>query len=146
MSGVKFWRVIVPAPPCMTNMIFGACARAMMGMNATSAIARFMVAHSKSRRQRAEGRSWYYVLPSAFCLLLSASVYAQGPAADWRTITTPHFRIHYPAEYEGWARRAAARIESGRQAGVREGGFSPQQTPHVALRHPIAGSKRGPPP
>ena len=111
-----------------------------MGMNATRAIARFMVAHSKSRRQRAEGRSWYYVLPSAFCLLLSASVYAQGPAADWRTITTPHFRIHYPAEYEGWARRAAARIESVREAVVREVGFSPKQTTDVVIGNPIAES------
>ncbi len=77
-------------------------------------------------------------MPSAFCLLISAFAFAQGPSAEWRTITTPHFRIHYPAEYEGWARRAASRIESVRDAVVREVGFSPRQTTDVVIVNPIA--------
>jgi hypothetical protein len=36
----------------------------------------------------------------------------QTPAAPWRTIETPHFRIHFPAPFEPWARRAAGAIES----------------------------------
>ena len=36
---------------------------------------------------------------------------AQTPAADWRTITTPHFRVHYPREYEAWTQRAVTHLE-----------------------------------
>jgi hypothetical protein len=36
----------------------------------------------------------------------------QTPSAPWRTIETPHFRIHFPAPFEHWARRAAGAIES----------------------------------
>ena len=35
-------------------------------------------------------------------ILVCAPAFAQGPSADWRTITTAHFRIHYPAQYEAW--------------------------------------------
>ena len=68
----------------------------------------------------------------------SAPALAQGPSADWRTLDTPHFRVHYPAPSEAWARRAAARLEAirervaaevglcasrgGRRAGLRSGG------------------------
>jgi len=34
------------------------------------------------------------------------------PWAAWRTIHTPHFRFHFPAEFERWARDAAERVES----------------------------------
>ena len=46
-------------------------------------------------------------------LLLGASVASgQSPSAPWRTIDTPHFRIHFPAPFEPWGRRAAGTIES----------------------------------
>jgi hypothetical protein len=52
-------------------------------------------------------------------LLLAAGVLAaceaasaQSPASNWRTIETAHFRVHFPAEFEPWARRAAGAIES----------------------------------
>ena len=51
------------------------------------------------------------------CLLVLASaVHAQAPDADWRTVTTKHFRVHYPAPYEAWTMRAASRLESIRDA------------------------------
>ena len=31
---------------------------------------------------------------------------------DWRTIETPHFAFHYPAELEAWTQQVAAHAES----------------------------------
>lgn len=63
---------------------------------------------------------------------------AQGPAAAWRTITTAHFRVHYPAPFETWATAAAARLESIRGAVAKEVGFDPPQTIDVIVTNPIA--------
>lgn len=41
----------------------------------------------------------------------AAAASAQGPSADWRTIDTAHFRIHFPAPFEPWARHLAGSIE-----------------------------------
>src|SRR5207248_2317516 len=57
-------------------------------------------------------------------LILCVPAFAQGPDAAWRTISTPHFRIHFPAEDEAWAGRVAGDIESVRAAVVREVGFA----------------------
>lgn len=45
----------------------------------------------------------------AFALAALAS--AQRPSADWRTLETSHFRIHFPAPFEPWARHLASSIE-----------------------------------
>lgn len=71
-------------------------------------------------------------------LLLTGGLFAQGPAADWRTIELPHFRVHYPIEYEDWAMRAAERLEPIRESVSREIGFTPQQTIDVLVINPIA--------
>src|SRR3954454_5208971 len=63
---------------------------------------------------------------------------AQSPHEDWRTITTPHFRVHYPAAYEAWATRAASRLESVRAAVVAEVGFAPETVTDVLIENPIA--------
>src|SRR6266511_2022888 len=110
------WRVIVPAPPCMTSMIRGGCARAMNGKSARSAAALFM------------------------SVILACSALAQGPDAHWRTIATPHFRIHFPAEYEPWAKRVASDIESVRAAVVHEVGFAPEKVTDILIMNPIADS------
>jgi hypothetical protein len=44
--------------------------------------------------------------------LVAAAAAAQGPAADWRTVETRHFRVHYPAPFEAWALHAAGEIEA----------------------------------
>lgn len=44
--------------------------------------------------------------------LAASAAAAQGPAADWRTVETPHFRVHYPAPFEAWALHAAEEIEA----------------------------------
>jgi hypothetical protein len=44
-------------------------------------------------------------------LAIATSAAGQRPSADWRTIATPHFRIHFPAPFEPWARHLAGSIE-----------------------------------
>src|SRR5438445_10755343 len=100
-------RVMVPAPPCMTSMMRGGWARAMNGTNARRAAVFFIA------------------------VILSFPACAQGPDARWRTITTAHFRIHFPAEYESWAMRAASDIASVRSAVVREVAFAPEKVTDI---------------
>lgn len=76
--------------------------------------------------------------PAWIVALAAVAVYGQGPDADWRTVTTQHFRVHYPAEYEAWAKRAASRIESVRDAVVREVGFEPEQVTDILVMNPLA--------
>lgn len=71
-------------------------------------------------------------------LALGPALAAQGPSADWRTIETPHFRVHYPREYEAWSMRAASRLESIREEVSREIGFTPPQTIDVLVTNPTA--------
>lgn len=72
--------------------------------------------------------------------LAMAAAHAQGPAADWQTITTPHFRVHYPAAYQAWSERAASRLESIRCAVVAEVGYDPPAVIDVIVANPIAQS------
>jgi Tol biopolymer transport system component len=71
-------------------------------------------------------------------LLFASAAFAQAPHERWRTITTPHFRVHYPAQYEGWATRAASRLESVRAAVVAEVGFAPDTVTDVVVENPAA--------
>jgi len=71
------------------------------------------------------------------CLCASAAL-AQAPHEHWRTITTKHFRVHYPASFEAWATRAAGRLESVREAVVAEVGFAPEQVTDVLVIDPVA--------
>ena len=52
------------------------------------------------------------VLFLTLVLIGSRFAAAQSPSAAWRTIETAHFRVHFPAPFAPWARRAAASIES----------------------------------
>lgn len=70
-----------------------------------------------------------------FC---SAPALAQGPSADWRTLTTPHFRVHYPAPSEAWAQRAAARLEAIRERVAAEVGYAPPEVVDVLVSDPVA--------
>jgi hypothetical protein len=71
-------------------------------------------------------------------IFFAATLAAQSPHDDWRTIATPHFRVHYPAAYEAWAARAASRLESVRTAVVAEVGFAPETVTDVVIENPIA--------
>ncbi|HEX7191685.1 MAG TPA: hypothetical protein VF381_08950 [Thermoanaerobaculia bacterium] len=68
---------------------------------------------------------------------------AQTPAAGWRTITTPHFRVHYPREYEAWTQRAVAHLESIRDAVARETGYSAKQRTDIVVMNPFAEPNGG---
>src|SRR5262245_13864993 len=78
------------------------------------------------------------LIPLLLPVLLSLPIQAQGPAADWRTLTTQHFRVHYPAPSEAWARRAAARLESIRERVVAEVGYEPPEVVDVLVSDPVA--------
>jgi WD40 repeat protein len=80
-----------------------------------------------------------------FLLLLLApfaaraqGVVAQAPSADWRTIETAHFRLHFPAASEAWSRRAAARLEAIRDRVVAEVGYAPPEVVDVLVSDPFA--------
>lgn len=75
---------------------------------------------------------------AALLCVLAPTLLAQAPSADWRTIETQHFRVHFPREYEEWAARAASRLESIREAVSNEVGFAPAQTIDVLVTNPIA--------
>ncbi|HYU31722.1 MAG TPA: hypothetical protein VEW48_06130, partial [Thermoanaerobaculia bacterium] len=73
-------------------------------------------------------------------VLSSFPALAQGPSADWRTLETPHFRVHYPAPSEEWARRAAARLEAIRERVAAEVGYAPPEVVDVLVSDPVADS------
>ncbi|HEX3070657.1 MAG TPA: hypothetical protein VHX14_18965, partial [Thermoanaerobaculia bacterium] len=73
-------------------------------------------------------------------LFFAATAVAQAPHGPWRTITTAHFRVHYPAQYEAWSMRAASRLESVRAAVIAEVGFAPETVTDVIVENPIAES------
>lgn len=62
----------------------------------------------------------------------------QPPDADWRTLSTEHFRVHYPRPAEAWARRAAARLEAIRAAVAAEVGYAPTEVVDVVVSDPVA--------
>jgi WD40 repeat protein len=74
----------------------------------------------------------------ALLLAWTINAYAQVPSDAWRTIETRHFRVHYPAEYEAWATRAAERLEPIHAAVSKEVGFTPAQRIDVLVMNPVA--------
>jgi hypothetical protein len=79
--------------------------------------------------------AWAYALVLVWIATPAA---AQGPAADWRTASTAHFRVHYPKASEAWALRAASRLESIRAAVIAEVGYEPPQIVDVFVSDPVA--------
>src|SRR5688572_19368035 len=134
-SGVMLPRVIVPAPPWTTSI--GVSADATTGTRAIRRLTRrrrivFVLIFSTLPRHM--GR----LLAVCAAIAVTVSAQAQGPSADWQTLTTPHFRIHYPKEYAAWTERAASRLESIRAAVTREVGFNPPTVIDVIVSNPIA--------
>jgi hypothetical protein len=75
-------------------------------------------------------------------LVLASSAAAQRPSADWRTIETAHFRVHYPARFDAWTRHLAESIE-GIHARVTEFvGYVPARSIDVVVADP-AGDWNG---
>jgi hypothetical protein len=90
---------------------------------------------SNGRLERSNGP---FLLALLLVVFFSAPSSAQGPSADWQTLTTPHFRVHYPAPSEAWARRAAARLEAIRERVAEEVGYAPPEVVDVLVSDPVA--------
>jgi hypothetical protein len=85
-----------------------------------------------------------HVMPRTIPLLVLLAIVpiasAQAPHDSWQTISTAHFRIHYPKSSAAWAEHVAATIESVRDTVVKEVGFAPPQTTDVMIGNPFATS------
>ncbi|HEX9982841.1 MAG TPA: hypothetical protein VGF69_06235, partial [Thermoanaerobaculia bacterium] len=79
-----------------------------------------------------------FFLTTLLTACLAAPLFAQGPSADWRTIETAHFRVHYPREYEAWSQRAASRLESIHAAVSADVGYVPPQKIDLLIQNPVA--------
>lgn len=73
-------------------------------------------------------------------VLLAASLplRAQAPHAEWRTLETEGFRVHYPAPWEEWARYAASRLEDVKDRVEENVGFETDDRIDVLVMDPIA--------
>ena len=71
------------------------------------------------------------------CLASTAGAQlAPRPWLDWRTAETPHFVLHYPAEYREWTLALAERIEGIRTQVVALVGYSPTRRVHIVVDDP----------
>jgi hypothetical protein len=73
-------------------------------------------------------------------LALAPAAAGQAPSAPWQTIETVHFRVHYPAPYEAWAKRAAASLEDIHARVTAMVGYSPDRRVEVVVADPEADS------
>ncbi len=88
---------------------------------------------------RTTARFWLRLLLSLLVgTALPRGAWAQGPDASWRTLTTPHFRLHYPEPYAAWAQRAAVWLEAVRERDIAEVGFAPADVVDVVISNPLA--------
>jgi len=75
-------------------------------------------------------------LPLLAILMFAPALLAQTPDDDWRTLETPHFRVHYPKRFEAWTLRAASRLESIRLAVAKETGYASETRADVVVANP----------
>ena len=61
---------------------------------------------------------------------------AVRPAADWRTVETPHFVVHYPAEMADWTEPMVGRLEAIHEAVTAAVGFEPDGRTTVIVDDP----------
>ncbi len=72
-----------------------------------------------------------------FLLLWPGMVLAAPPSADWQTLETERFRVHFPGELESWARKAAARAEAVADEVHEWVGFTPDSPVDVIIADPF---------
>src|SRR5215471_21242302 len=75
---------------------------------------------------------------AAALVFAAAGARAQGPSADWRTLTTVHFRVHFPAPFEPWARHAASELEMIHGRVTEFVGYVPPERIEVVVSDPLA--------
>jgi len=69
-------------------------------------------ARGRTRRRPGCGPALASAVGLAACLLAAVPARAGDPALEWRTLETPHFRIHFPDHLERVARRIARKLEA----------------------------------
>ncbi|HVS04076.1 MAG TPA: hypothetical protein VMT16_15025, partial [Thermoanaerobaculia bacterium] len=62
----------------------------------------------------------------------------QGPAAEWRTLETARYRVHYPAPAAEWAAHVAARLEAIRDRVGELVEYEGEEVVDVLLQDPVA--------
>ncbi|HEV8266890.1 MAG TPA: hypothetical protein VGR00_01600, partial [Thermoanaerobaculia bacterium] len=75
-------------------------------------------------------------LVALLAFALTSSALAQGPSADWRTISTAHFRVSFPSGFEAFARHAAESLESAYPRVTARVAGSPPLPIEVVVRDP----------
>lgn len=80
------------------------------------------------------------ILAAALLPRPAAAQFVWRPDADWRTLSTPHFTVVYPREFEGWARTMGERLESVRTAVGSEVGSLPRKRVTVLVTDPYSVS------
>ncbi|MEL6349619.1 MAG: hypothetical protein AAFV53_41330 [Myxococcota bacterium] len=71
-------------------------------------------------------------------LLLLSAAFAQSPEDAWRTVRTPHYRLHYTEDSEVWALYTAERLESIRGRVSEEVGYDPSTIVDIVVLDPFA--------
>ncbi len=61
-----------------------------------------------------------------------------SPAADWRTLEVPGYRLYFPAPAEPWARHLAARLPALRERVAKSVGWDADEVVEIVLVDPIA--------
>ncbi|MFN2420989.1 MAG: hypothetical protein ABR527_06365 [Gemmatimonadota bacterium] len=80
------------------------------------------------------------ILAALAFLVNAAPIEAQvvsRPWADWRTVETPHFRVHYPTELETWAAPTIGRLESVHEAVTAFVGYTPTGRITILIDDPL---------
>jgi hypothetical protein len=80
------------------------------------------------------------LLVLALSLFAVASAAAQDPMrpwAGWKSLETPHFRIHFPEEYERWAIDVARRVEAVDSAITTLVGYRPSKRVDIVVHDPF---------
>jgi len=68
----------------------------------------------------------------------AAAQVATRPHLDWRTVNTPHFAVHYPAEMEAWTLDLVPRLEAIHREVAALVGFAPPRRVTVVVEDPAA--------
>ena len=96
------------------------------------------VTHRVTRARLRTGR-----FPVLFCWLVLSGIAAPAQAQftvrswmRWRSIETPHFSLHYPAELEEWTTHLASRIEAIHAAVVHDVGYTPPRRTQIVVDDP----------
>jgi hypothetical protein len=78
------------------------------------------------------------LLPALLGFAMAGALLAQAPSDDWRTITTEHFRVHYAAPFEAWAKRMTSSLEGIHAEVTAFVGYSPPRPVDVVVSDPAA--------